>query len=269
MLTALWILVIVVAFAFGTIIGSFLNVVVWRVPRGESVVSPPSACPHCGQRIKPWDNIPVLSWLLLRAKCRSCKAPISPRYPLVEFGTGLVFAAVVGGGLAGLYPLGLVPALLYLAAITVALTLIDLDTQRLPDAIVLPSYIVLVVLLALASLIEGDWWALLWAAAGGAILFAVYLLIAFIAPRGMGMGDVKLAGVLGLVLGWIGWGALIVGAFSAFLLGGVFGILLVLFRRAGRRSGIPFGPWMFGGAWVGIAAGEALWTGYLRLIGAA
>jgi len=249
----------------GLVVGSFLNVVVWRVPRGESVVHPPSACPRCGHAIRPWDNVPVVSWLVLRGRCRDCSAPISARYPLVEAGTGLAFALTTwwnGVDWA-------LPAFLYLAAVSVALTLIDLDVRRLPDAIVLPSYPVALVLLTLASLNPGgapDWGALLRAVIGGAAMFAVYFVMLIVYPRGMGFGDVKLSGVLGLYLGWVGWGALVVGWFAAFLLGGVFSVGLLLTRRAGRKSSVPFGPWMLAGAWIGLVLGAGIASSYLSLL---
>jgi len=249
----------------GLVVGSFLNVVVWRVPRGESVVHPPSACPRCGHAIRPWDNVPVVSWLVLRGRCRDCSAPISARYPLVEAGTGLAFALTTwwnGVDWA-------LPAFLYLAAVSVALTLIDLDVRRLPDAIVLPSYPVALVLLTLASLNPGgapDWGALLRAVIGGAAMFAAYFVMLIVYPRGMGFGDVKLSGVLGLYLGWVGWGALVVGWFAAFLLGGVFSVGLLLTRRAGRKSSVPFGPWMLAGAWIGLVLGAGIASSYLSLL---
>jgi leader peptidase (prepilin peptidase)/N-methyltransferase len=261
--------IVIIAGGFGLIIGSFLNVVVWRVPRGESIVHPPSACPHCAVPIRPYDNIPVLSWLMLGGKCRSCRGPISARYPLVELATGLAFSGIVLAGFLGAYSLALVPALLYFCTISITLTLIDIDTHRLPNAIVLPSHIVVGALLALASLLTGDWWALVWALVGGAILFTAYFVMLMIYPQGMGFGDVKLSGVIGLILGWIGLGSLAVGGFAAFLLGGLFGVILLLTRRADRKSGIPFGPWMLAGAWVGIFAGEILSQEYLKLIGLA
>ena len=265
--------IIVVAGVLGLLVGSFLNVVIYRVPRGESIVSPPSACPDCGERIRPWDNVPVLSWLVLRGRCRSCSVWISVRYPIVELVTGALFAAAT---LRFSQPLDLPePALiataillvayLYFAAISVALTAIDLDTHKLPNAIVLPAYIVVAVLLVAASIVYGDYSQLLRAAIGGAVLFAAYLAMALLYPGGMGFGDVKLAGVIGLLLGFLGWGTLIVGAFSAFLLGGLFGIALLLVRKANRKSGIPFGPWMLAGAWLGIFIGERIWNGYLGL----
>ena len=252
---------VIALFVLGLLVGSFLNVVIWRVPRGESVVRPPSACPGCGQEIRPRDNVPVLSWLLLRGRCRNCGTPISARYPLVEAGTAVLF------GLVALHlPPWAIPAYAYLAAIGVALALIDLDTHRLPNAIVLPSYPVLAVLLALASWGQGDWPALLRAAVGGGALWLFYFTLCLVYPRGMGFGDVKLGGLLGGALAWIGWGAFAIGAFGAFLLGGIFSMALLLTGRASRGTGIPFGPWMLLGAAVGIAVGEPLWRAYLSLL---
>jgi leader peptidase (prepilin peptidase)/N-methyltransferase len=160
-------------------------------------------------------------------------------------------------------------AYLYLAAVSIALALIDLDVRRLPNSIVLPSYLVGIALLGAASILSGDYMALLRAGIGLAALWAAYLALALAYPGGMGFGDVKLAGVLGLFLGYLGWGELVIGAFAAFLLGGLFGIGLLLTRRASRKSGIPFGPWMLTGAWAGILFGGPLWNGYLSLLGVA
>lgn len=256
-------LLVGVAVVVGLAVGSFLNVVVWRVPRGESVSHPPSACPRCGHVIRPRDNVPVVSWLLLRGRCRDCASPISVRYPLVEAGTAVLFGLTAW--FAG--PTWVLPALLYLAAISVALALIDIDTKRLPNAIVLPAYPVALALLALASWNPGgasDWPALVRALIGAGALYAVYFVAVVVYPAGMGFGDVKLAGVLGLYLGWFGWGALFVGWFAAFLLGGLFSVGLLLTGRAGRKSGIPFGPWMLLGAAVGIVVGEPLAAWYLQ-----
>ncbi|GAB3121866.1 prepilin peptidase [Glaciibacter psychrotolerans] len=281
----------------GLLIGSFLNVVVYRVPRGLSVISPPSSCPRCDAQIRSYDNVPVMSWLLLRGRCRTCSAPISARYPLVEAGTALAFVAVVTwwavqadlvqplgvrldilmrtGMLLGDLPtlaqtvasLLTLVAFFYLAGVSIALALIDLDVQRLPNVIVLPSYLVALVLLGTASVVSGDYEAVLRGCAGLAILWLVYFLMAMLYPGGMGFGDVKLAGVLGLYLGYLGWGELAVGAFAAFLLGGLFAVGLLVTKRAARTSGIPFGPWMLVGAWLGIFFGAWVWSGYLSLIG--
>ncbi len=251
------------AAAVGLAVGSFLNVVVWRVPRGESVVSPPSACPRCGHGIRPRDNVPVLSWLILRGRCRDCGEPISVRYPFVEVATGALFAAATAW-LLGMPDGGwLVPAVLYLSAVAVALALIDIDTHRLPDAIVLPSYGVALALLTLAAAGTGEWAALLRAVLAGAALWVFYFVLVLVYPSGMGFGDVKLAGVLGMYLGWFGWGALLVGGFAAFVCGGLYAVGLLALRRAGRKSGVPFGPWMLLGAAIGMVVGEPLWRSYL------
>lgn len=269
---------------FGAFIGSFLNVVIYRVPQKLSVVSPGSACPSCGARIAPWQNLPVISWLALRGRCASCSARIAVRYPLVELGTALLFGAVtwwwaatiVLSSSSSVPQLGTIEmlgavlfliALLYLAAISIALVFIDLEHHLLPNSIVLPSYIVCAVLLVASGMIMGNFTALLGAVIGCAALFTFYFVLAFISPRSMGMGDVKLAGIMGIFLGFQGWGALIVGGFGAFLIGGLFSIVLLALRKAGRKSQIPFGPWMLLSAWVGIFWGEALWSGYLGLFG--
>ncbi|PZU48256.1 MAG: prepilin peptidase [Microbacterium sp.] len=265
--TGLVAIVVIAAGVFGALIGSFLNVVIWRVPQGMSIVHPPSACPNCGSRVAPYDNVPVISYLVLRGRCRNCHEPISARYPLIEAATGVVFALVTLGAFLNWWPLAVLPALLYFAAISIALTMIDLDTHRLPNVIVFPSYFVVGALLILASVLTGDYVALLRAAIGGAALFGAYLLLTIAYPGGMGGGDVKLAGVLGMILGWFGWASLIVGAFAAFLVGGIVGIALMLGRRASRKSAIPFGPWMLLGAWIGIAAGESVARWYLNMVG--
>lgn len=265
---------------FGLLIGSFLNVVVYRVPAKQSIVSPPSACPQCGELIRRRDNVPVLSWLILRGKCRDCQMPISLRYPLVELATGLFFAAVATWFFFAWLPTAtvvsmgqyigaalLLIAYLYLAAVSVVLTLIDIDHHRLPNSIVLPSYLVGAVLLGAAGILTLDYGALLMAVIGAAVMFGFFFLLALLHPRGMGMGDVKLAGVLGLFLGFLGWQTLVVGIFAAFLLGGIFSIILVVIRRASRTTAIPFGPWMLLGAWVGICFSTVMMGAYLRLFG--
>jgi leader peptidase (prepilin peptidase)/N-methyltransferase len=253
----------------GALVGSFLNVVVWRVPQGLSIVRPPSACPNCHHEIAWYDNIPIVSWLVLRGKCRTCAAPISIRYPLVEGATAVAFGVVGWAAYAGWYPEALLPALLYWAAVGIALTLIDLDHHRLPNVIVLPSYIVTAALLTLASVLTVDYGRLLTAAIGCAALFALYWILAMAYPGGMGFGDVKLAGALGMLLGWLGWAPLIVGGFSAFLIGGLIGAILMIGRRATRKSSIPFGPFMLVGAAVGIFAGVGIAELYLTATGIA
>jgi leader peptidase (prepilin peptidase)/N-methyltransferase len=247
----------------GLFIGSFLNVVIHRVPAGESVVSPRSRCPGCGTEIAARDNVPVLSWLLLRGRCRSCGEPISARYPLVELLTALLFAAVaVWCGLTWA-----LPAYLYLAAIGVALSAIDLDTKRLPNAIVLPSYPVTVVLLLLPAVLEGRWDDFLRAMLCGLALFAFYFLLAFIYPSGMGFGDVKLSGVLGMYLGWVSWGLVVVGTFVGFLLGAFVGVGVMLVRKGGRKTKVPFGPFMVIGTFLALFFGQPVIDWYTAGLG--
>ena len=257
------VLTVVLCGVLGLLIGSFLNVVVHRVPAGRSVVRPGSACPACGEPIGPADNVPVLSWLLLRGRSRCCGTRISARYPLVEAGTGAAFAAVA----AWQGVTWLLPALLYLAAISIALALIDLAHHRLPNAIVLPSYGVVAALLALPAVAGGEYGALVRAALGGLALYALYFVLLFVYPAGMGFGDVKLAGILGAYLGWFGWAEVAVGAFLGFVVGGVVGIGLMAAGRAGRKTQVPFGPSMLAGAWAGLVAGGTLGEWYLRATG--
>lgn len=263
--------------AFGTLIGSFLNVVVYRVPTGRSIVSPPSACGSCGHPVRRRDNIPILSWLVLGARCRDCSSPISARYPLVEFGTAVLFvlvalrflpAVIESQGIAFVGSIVALVAYLYLAAISVALALIDVDTHRLPNVIVLPAYIVGAVLLTVSAALTGEWWRLAVAVAGLAILFLFYATVVFVRPGGMGMGDVKLAGVLGMFLGALGWDVLAVGVLAGFILGGLFGVVLIALGKS-RKVKVAFGPWMLLGAWVGILAGEPIAHWYLGILGVA
>lgn len=250
---------------FGSLVGSFLNVVIYRIPLKRSIVSPPSACTGCGTRIKGYDNIPVFSWLLLRGKCRSCDATISMRYPIVELCTGIFFGIVAWKFHSS--AISLLVAFLYLAAVSIALALIDLDTHTLPNRIVLPSYVVGVLLLGVTGFANDNRGAILRALVGMIALGLFYFGMVLIYPGGMGMGDVKFAGVLGLFLGYLGWGVLLVGAFSAFVLGGLFALALMVLRKATRKSGIPFGPWMLTGAWVGVFFGASIVQQYLSLFG--
>jgi leader peptidase (prepilin peptidase)/N-methyltransferase len=250
----------VLAGILGLLVGSFLNVVIWRIPRGESVVRPPSHCPSCGQEISARDNIPLFSWLVLRGRCRNCQSHISVRYPLVEAANAALFA-----GLALRFgPHAILVAYLYLGAVGLALALIDLDVHRLPNSLTLPSYAVGAVLLTVAALVSHHPFDLLRAALGMAAMYAFYFLLVVIKPGGMGWGDVKLSGVLGLYLGFLGWGPLVVGTFLAFLLGGFAGVALMVAGRARRKSRIPFGPFMVAGALIAVFAGQHLAHAYLH-----
>ncbi len=251
----------------GLIVGSFLNVVIYRVPNGQSIVRPGSACPSCRTPIRSRDNIPVLSWVLLRGRCRTCHEPISVRYPLVEVLTGVVWLAL---GWWAVRPEGvpsLLPLLLVLGSAGVALWFIDIEHYRLPDAIVLPLYPVTMAGLALAGILSGSWPlvpALVGATAWLVLIGGLWLLSS---GRAMGFGDVKLAPVLGVTLGWVGISSAVVGLVGAFMLGGLAGVWLLATGRARRGSHMPFGPFLLAGAAVGLLAGEAIGGAYLDSLG--
>lgn len=251
----------------GLLIGSFLNVVAYRVPAGLSTVKPRSKCPGCDSFIRSRDNIPVISWLILRGKCRDCKTSIAVRYPLVEAATGVLFA-----GLAwrfGFAPI--LPLVLWAAAAGVALFLIDLDTMRLPDKVAKNVWGVALVGSVVAALTatDGQWQHLLMRVGFSALLWWAMFAVPYYATagRGMGFGDVKLAPALGAILGWIGWGASLVGLMSGFLLGSVIGVALIVFGKAGRKTRVPYGPFMLVGALIGLVAGHWIFAGYLTLFG--
>jgi leader peptidase (prepilin peptidase)/N-methyltransferase len=245
-----------VAFA-GLLIGSFLNVVAYRVPVGVSVLRPPSACPACGQEIRARDNIPVIGWFLVRGRCRDCGASISFRYPLVEAATAGLFAATIVGTSWTL------PAYLWFVGLTIVLVLTDLDLKRIPNAILYPGTIVAIVLLAAGSIADGDAGPLWRGLGGGAAYFGLLLVIALIARGGFGFGDVKLAFVLGLFAAHRSWESLPVAVFAAFMVGGLVSTALLSARGAGRGDAIPFGPSLVLGAYVAIAWGDAIADWYL------
>jgi leader peptidase (prepilin peptidase)/N-methyltransferase len=237
-----------IAFAavVGAIIGSFLNVVVWRLPRGESLVTPPSRCPSCGKRIAPYDNIPIVSWVLLQGRCRTCGARISPRYPLVELLTAAAFAGVVA--VRG-FDSGLVLELPFVACL-IALAGIDLDHRLLPNRIVYPMAVyglVATLLVDRDDLVENL------IAGAGAFVFLLAAVLAY--PRGMGMGDVKLGGAMGLYLGL----SIVPGMLVAFLSGTLVGLAII--AREGmeaRKKAVPFGVFLALGGIVGVLAGPEL-----------
>jgi len=237
---------IVAAGLYGAVIGSFLNVVAHRLPREESLVRPPSRCPECGAPVKPYDNIPVVSWLALRGRCRNCGTRISARYPLVELATALVFAAVVavrGFDDDLVLELPLVAALIALAAI-------DFDHKLLPNKIVYPlaAYgLIATLLVDRDDLVENL------VAGAGAFLFLFLAVLAY--PRGMGMGDVKLAGAMGLYLGL----SVIPALLAAFLSGSLVGVAILAREGvAARKKMIPFGVFLALGGIVGVLAGPEL-----------
>src|SRR2546423_9625696 len=224
----------------GLAIGSFLNVVIWRVPRKESVVRPPSHGQQCEAPIRRVDNVRVVSWLLLRGKCRQCGNPIPVRYPLVEAGCGVLLAAVA----ARFGSSGALPAYLVLTAALLAISVIDLEHFIVPDRITAPLTVSALALLGLAAAADGNGWRFGRTLLGGVAFFAFLLLLNLIYPRGMGMGDVKLSFSLGLYLGWLGWGQVFLGGFLAFLLGALLGGGLIATRIKGRQDFVAFGAFL-------------------------
>jgi leader peptidase (prepilin peptidase)/N-methyltransferase len=231
----------------GAIVGSFLNVVAYRLPRRESLITPASHCPKCGVPVKPYDNVPVLSWLLLRGRCRSCDARISARYPLVEAGAAALCAgAVLAHGSAAGIALSAVLVLLLIPA-----ALIDLEHRIIPNRLTAAGA-VLALVLGSALDPSGEPARLIAGAAAGGFLLAAALAY----PAGMGMGDVKLAGVMGLFLGAAVAPALLIALLSGVALGAV-----ILARRgtgAGRKTAIPFGPFLALGGILAVFAGQPM-----------
>ena len=243
---------VAVAALMGLLIGSFLNVVIWRLPRGESLVRPGSACPSCGTPVRPYDNVPVLSWLLLRGRCRDCGEGISARYPLVEALTAVLLALVVlkEGADRDVW-LGLAFVL-----VLVPVVFIDIDHRIIPNTIMLVALVAGVAILVLTRSGDLAEHAIAAAGAGG------FLLVAALArPGGMGMGDVKLAGVMGLYLGR----AVVPALFVALIAGSVLGAIIIARKgaREGRKTAVPFGPFLALGGLAGLFAGDAIVDWYL------
>ncbi len=250
---------IVVAAILGLIFGSFATVVAYRVPRGESIVTGRSHCPSCGTQIAWFENIPLFGYLVLRGKCRHCRARISPRYPLIEAACAALFAALVWRFDVS-FEVAVYAAFFWTL---VVLTVIDLEHKLLPNKIVGPAFIVGWLGLAITAVIDGDLSPLVDAAVGAAIFGGFLGTVAFIAPAGMGFGDVKLAFVLGTFLGFAGGiGYTLVGMFLSFMLGGLFGIALLL-RGSNRKTAVPFGPFLAGGTVLAILTAEYLLDWYL------
>jgi len=247
----------------GLLVGSFANVVIARVPAGGSIVSPPSACPVCATPIRPRDNVPVLSWLLLRGRCRDCRTPIPARYPLVELASAVLLGAV--GGRIGWDPA--LPAFLLFAWTLLVIAVIDARTRRIPNRLTYPLIPALAVLVVAAAVLDGQPGAGLRAVLGGLAAFTALLLIALVSPRGMGLGDVKLAAFIGLGLGYLGWGHVVLGVFGAFVLGGVVAIGMVVTRLRTRKDALPFGPYLAAAAVLAVLVGRPLIDGYAALTG--
>ncbi len=224
----------------GLLIGSFLNVVIARAPAGRSVVGGSSACPACGSDLRARDLVPVVSWMMLRGRCRSCSAPISWRYPAVEAGTAALFAVAAWrlGSHADLAA--------HLVAFTglLALSVIDVGHHRLPSSVLYPTLVGTAVGLLAATVVDGDADALVRAGIGGAAAFGFFFGVHAIRPDAMGFGDVRLAGLCGLVLGWSGLAEVVLGFYASFVLGAVVGVARIASGRAARREAMAFGPFL-------------------------
>lgn len=237
--------ILLVLFFLGTVIGSFLNVCIYRLPQEQSIVSPPSHCPQCGERLRPWDLIPVLSWLFLRGKCRYCASSVSGRYTIVEMLTGLLFLLcflVVG------LSFELIKALIF-ASFLIIITFVDLDHQLILDRVLIwMAGAGVIINLWIGAPMPGALNMLLAAAAGGGVL----LLIAVLTRGGMGGGDIKFMAVLGL---WLGWPYIIMVLLLSFVIGGAAGLVLILFKLRGRKDFIPFGPFIAIAAFITLLYG--------------
>jgi len=247
--------------AFGLAFGSFLTVVVHRTPRRESVAAGRSRCPACGETIRARDNVPVLSYVLLRGRCRHCGTRISAEYPLTELATAGLFGASAAA-FADAYVAALMAGFL---ALLLAVALTDLHHRMIPNAVIYPGLLLFAGALTVGAVVGRD--VDLAGSAAGLLLFGGgLLLVALVAPNGMGMGDVKLAALIGLVLGSRGLPSVIVALGVGILAGGI-GASLALAAGRSRKSAIPFGPFLAGGAAAASFAGPWLarmYTGFLR-----
>lgn len=251
---------VAVAVAFGLVVGSFLTVVTHRVPNGLSIVAPRSRCPTCGTQITARDNVPIVSYVARRGRCRTCGATIPARYLVTELATASLFGAVA----ARAPTLWAAPAYCVLVAGLVALTVIDLEHFRLPTPVIAATATAGIPLLALASAATHRWDALVRVPIAGAIAFALFGLVFVAVPKGMGFGDVRLAGLCGAFLGWLGYRVAAVGVLTGLVAAGLVAVALVLTGRAGRKTRLPFGPFLALGTTLAVLYGQALarlWLG--------
>jgi len=245
---------LVLASVFGIAFGSFANVAVYRIPRGFSVVSPGSLCPACETPIRWFDNIPVVSFIVLRARCRACGKAISVRYPLVEVGVGLVWVAIVAR--IGIHPE--LAGFLAFGTALVVLSAIDIEHHRLPNKVLGPTSILAAVLFAGAAAIGGRWVNLEHAALGAVFYGLPMLVLGLAAPSAMGGGDVKFAPYLGFHLGWLGLRVVLAGGLLGLVAGGLGGAAALLIGGKGMKDPIPFGPFMAVGALVAMLLGPSI-----------
>jgi leader peptidase (prepilin peptidase)/N-methyltransferase len=259
----------VIILIFGLIVGSFVNVCIYRLPRNISIIRPSSACPSCNTPIKPWDNIPILSYILLKGKCRKCGESISLRYPIVELLNGLFYIAVLNYFGLGWH----LPFLFAFVSAMIVITFIDFDFQIIPDAITLPGIVIGVIS---ASFILPDpfhYTSLLNRGIEGIVGFknsligfllggGLYYLIAVLSRGGMGGGDIKMMAMVGA---FIGWKAVLLTTFIGSLVGSIVGIFLMVFKGKGRKTKIPFGPFLALGAIITLFWGGKILHWYFQI----
>lgn len=249
-------LIYLIFFIFGIVIGSFLNVCIYRIPVDESIVSPPSHCTNCGTRLKPKDLIPIFSWLFLKGRCAYCGSKISYRYALVELLTGLMFVFAY-------YRLGFSPLVLpyiFLMCILLIASLIDFEHYIIPDSLNITGIAALIIFNLIFQFVP--WKESIMGCVIGALPFLLIVLIT--GGNGMGMGDVKLMGVIGL---YIGWKMALLTVFLSFILGGIIGIILLATKVKSRQDPMPFGPWIALSAFIVMFYGHAILNWYLPLVG--
>lgn len=238
----------------GLAIGSFANVVAYRLPAGRSILRPPSACPHCEHAIQRRDNVPVLGWILLRGRCRHCRKRISVRYPIVEVATAALFVLVVFA----VEDSATLPAYWAFVGVTMVLILTDLDHKLIPNRILFPGTAISGGLLLVGSLLDEDLASFGRGLVGATAYFASLLALALVARGGFGFGDVKLAFLLGLFTGYLRLSFVVAAGMIAFIAGGLISILLLAFRIRGRKDAIPFGPYLVLASYVVIIAGPEI-----------
>ncbi len=247
-------LLLIYCAVLGLAVGSFLNVVIYRVPRRLSIARPRSACPTCATPIANRDNIPLISWIILGGKCRQCRSHISVRYPLVELATAVLF--VLTAWRIGAH-LDLIAFLIFVASL-LALALIDLELMVLPRSIVYPALIGVGATLLVAATVDNQWRRLFVAVLCSLAWFALFFVINLVSPRSLGFGDVRLAPLLGLALGWLGVGEVILGFFAANVVGAVIGVGLIATKRIRRDQPIPYGVFLAVGAVLTVLIGPML-----------
>ena len=253
-------------FALGACFGSFATVLEARVPDGRSVITPPSACPQCGHRLRWFENVPLLGYLLLRGKCAGCGNPIGKIYPLTELATALLFVdAFTPGPLPHLAGPNL--ALAAVAVVTVPLVLIDIKLYRLPNAITYSAGLAVALIATGQALLTGDWTAWGIAMLCGIVPSGMLFLLAVFSRGGMGLGDVKLAMVLGWASGMFGVKATLTAFVIAFLVGGVYAVGLLVTKRGSAKRAIPFGPFLLAGFWIAFLGGNSVQNIVLSLWG--